>query len=256
MKGILLCGGTGSRLKPLTKIVNKHILPVGRYPMIYHPLRTLKDGNINEVMIITGREHMGTVVGQLGSGSSLGMDITYKVQDAPDGAAGALKLCRDYIKDENFVVILGDNIFTDSFRKHLQRGFNFSNQKENEPICKLFFQTVPKKELSRFGVPAFNADGSVSKIVEKPKTPPSKYCVTGLYVYDKNIWKILNNLKKSQRAEFEISDANSWYAANGLVEFALINGDCWFDAGTPKTLIEASSKMNEVIYEGWLPEDV
>jgi len=257
MKGVLLAGGVGSRLKPLTNTVNKHILPVGRYPMIYHPLRTLYDSGINQVMIVTGKEHLGTVVSQLGSGSTLGMDLTYKVQDEADGIAGALRLVKDFINNQNFAMILGDNIFTNDIKKHLGNGFNFSN-KNNEPVCKLFFQPMAKEKLTRFGVPEFDQDGSVKGIVEKPKVPPSKYCVTGLYVYDKNVWKILDTIEKSKRAEFEISDVNSWYAKNGFIEFSIIGAqsDCWFDAGTPETLIDANIKMSKVIYDGWRLKDI
>jgi len=257
MKGVLLAGGTGSRLRPITNVINKHILPVGRYPMIYHPLRTLFNGGISQVMIVTGKEHMGTVVSQLGSGSTLGMDITYKVQDEPDGIAGALRLCEDFVGEENFTVILGDNIFTDGINKHLARGFVFNSKEKLGPVCKLFFQPMSKEELVRFGVPVFkDADGAVLRIEEKPKKPKSKYCVTGLYIYDKNIWKIIHGLEKSKRAEFEISDVNSWYAENGLVEFAIMGSGCWVDAGTPESLIKANIQMSKVIYDDWEPKDI
>jgi len=260
MKGIVLAGGTGSRLYPLTKIFNKHCLPVGKYPMIYHPLHTLKTGGITDVIIISGKEHMGTLINQLGSGSNFGMDFTYKIQDTANGIAGALKLCEDFIKSDssdNFVTILGDNIYEDELVfDGIEMSENFvysSKEKSNKkiPACKLFLKKV--KDPNRFGVVKLKDEygNKIVKIIEKPKTFISNLAVTGCYVYDSNVWTILDKLKVSDRNELEITDVNNWYVENGIVLYKYLKNN-WTDAGTHKSLVKANVQCKEIIYHDFI----
>ena len=172
MKGVILAGGTGSRLYPLTKVTNKHLLPIGKYPMVYHSVYTLKEAGIEDILIVTGREHMGDVVDLLGSGYEFGVHFTYKVQDRPGGIAEALGLARDFTGDEKMVVILGDNIFTDTIEPYVR---SFEEQAMGAKI--LIKEVVDPK---RFGVPAIY-DGRIIAIEEKPEVPKSQYAVTGIY---------------------------------------------------------------------------
>jgi len=261
MKGVVLAGGTGSRLMPLTKVISKHILPVGRYPMIYHPLYSLKNGGVSEVIIISGKEHMGTLISQLGSGSNFGMNFTYRIQDTANGIAGALKLCEDFVKNDkssHFAAILGDNIYEDKLDfGGFDIGDDFvysSKEKMNEnkiPICKLFLKKV--HDPNRFGVVKLKNEygNKVVKIIEKPKTYVSNLAVTGCYIYDSNVWNILDSLKISERDEFEITDVNNWYVENGIVLYKYLKGD-WVDAGTHESIIKATQQCKDLIYPGFI----
>jgi len=261
MRGVVLAGGLGSRLGHLTSQINKHCLPVGKYPMIYHPLHTLKNGGVNDVMIISGKEHMGTLISQLGSGSTFGMSFTYKIQDNADGIAGALRLCEDFLRSDQsncFVTILGDNIYDDRLNF---KGTNISNEfvysskervnRKNIPVCKLFLKKV--HDPNRFGVIKLKDDygNKVVKIVEKPKYFVSNLAVTGCYVYDHNVWSILNNLKVSERNEFEITDVNNWYVENGIVLYKYLENN-WTDAGTHKSLIKANLQCKFTTYHDFI----
>ena len=192
MKGIILAGGHGSRLYPLTKIFNKSLLPIYDKPMIYYPLQTLKQIGITEICIVSGKEHCGQIMNQLGSGEEYEVDITYRVQEKPGGIAQALGLCREFAGRDNVYVCLGDNIFED----------DFSDLKLNyfDSWCHIFLKEVPDPE--RFGVPVFQGmDRHLIKIEEKPEKPMSDYAVTGLYVFDNNVWNIIRELKPSERGE-------------------------------------------------------
>lgn len=173
MKGILLCGGTGSRLSPLTRVTNKHLLPVGNIPMVLHNIYKLKEAGITSVMVVTGIEHMGDMISLLGSGKDYDCEFTYKVQDRPDGIAGALGLCKHFVGTDSCIVILGDNIFNQNLTSHIS---NFTDG------CKLLLKEVPDPE--RFGV-AIIENGKLIKVVEKPKVPLSNLCVTGIYILDR-----------------------------------------------------------------------
>ena len=219
MKGIILAGGTGSRLSPLTKVTNKHLLPVGEKPMILHAVDKLVNANVTNIMIVTGTEHMGDMVNLLGSGQEFGCGFTFRVQDQPDGIAGALKLCRDFVGDDSCVVILGDNIFECDLNAKL---FDFTDG------CRLFLKKV--KDPQRYGVPVFGNE-KIIKIEEKPQNPKSDYAVTGIYVYDNNVFDVIDILKPSDRGELEITDVNNHYISEGLVSHSILEG-WWTDAGT------------------------
>jgi glucose-1-phosphate thymidylyltransferase len=239
MRGVILAGGIGSRLKPLTNVLNKHLLHIARYPMIYHPIHTMKIGGINDLIIISGKEHIGTLISQLGSGKDFEMNFTYKVQDEPNGIAGALSLCEHFLSEEKFFpVILGDNIYKDQF--------NFYKIIVNDvPKCRLFIKEVD--EPNRFGVAKINKQ-SIEYIIEKPTDFVSNYAVTGLYMYDKAIWNIIHDLKPSKRNELEITDINNWYIKNGTAFYEIVNG-FWSDAGTFESIAVASQHMSKVTYE-------
>ena len=236
MKGVILAGGTGSRLYPITKVTNKCLLPVGNQPMIFRMLDIFKKSGIAEIMFITGPEHMGDVISLLGSGADHGCQITYRVQDEANGIAAALKLCENFCKDEKIVVILGDNIFTD--HDEISREIiNF--QSSNNDYC-LFTKDVDDPQ--RFGVPVF-ADGKIVDIIEKPKNPPSNKAIVGLYCYSPHVFDIVKSLKKSSRGEYEISDVNGYYVKNKNGTF--VDLKCgWVDAGTH----EAYRRANEMIW--------
>ena len=210
MKGIVLAGGTGSRLRPLTRATNKHLLPVGKYPMIFYPIYKLKQVGIYEILIVPGREHMGHVMELLGSGRDFGVEFTYKVQDEAGGIAQALGLVKPFVGDDKYVVILGDNIFEDDITPYVR---SFEEQKEG---AKVLLKEVPDPH--RFGVPEFR-DGKIITIEEKPKEPKSNYAVTGIYMYDQEVFDIIKTLKPSARGELEITDVNNAYLRKGTLTY-------------------------------------
>ncbi len=226
MKGIILAGGTGSRLLPLTKVTNKHLLPVGRKPMIYHPVEKLTEAGLDEVLIVTGVEHMGDVVSLLGSGKDFRCRFTYKVQDEAGGIAQALSLAENFAGGDRLVVILGDNIFEDSLRDQV------AQYREQRRGARVLLKRVPDPQ--RFGV-AEISDGRVLSIEEKPKKPKSDYAVTGVYFYDDQVFDIIRTLRPSGRGELEITDVNNAYLRQGELTYGLMQG-WWSDAGTFESL--------------------
>lgn len=237
MKGVVLAGGTGSRLYPLTKVTNKHLLPVGRKPMIYYPIEKLIEIRIEEILIVTGTEHMGDVVSLLGSGKDFGCRFTYKVQDEAGGIAQALLLAENFAGNDSVCVILGDNIFEDSLKSMAK---NFL-EKQRETGARIALKRVIDPQ--RFGVATL--DGyKVVKIVEKPKNPESDYAVTGIYFYDSSVYEIIEKQKPSARGELEITDVNNSYIEKNQLEYDFLNG-WWTDAGT----FESLSKANELVEE-------
>lgn len=233
MKGIILAGGTGSRLYPLTKVTNKHLLPVGQYPMIYHSIYKLKQAGIDDILIVTGRDHMGDVVNLLGSGYEFGVSFSYKVQDQAGGIAQALGLAQSFIKDEPMTVILGDNIFLDDITPYVE---NFKRQGKG---AKILLKEVQDPE--RYGVAEL--DGAhIRSIEEKPKQPKSSFAVTGIYMYDANVFNIIKTLKPSGRGELEITDVNNAYISQGMLTYDELKG-WWTDAGTH----DSWSKANELL---------
>lgn len=230
MKGIILAGGTGSRLFPLSKVTNKHLLPVGRYPMLYYPIMKLKEAGIIDILIVTGKEHAGAIVNLLGSGYEFALNFTYRIQDQAGGIAEALGLAEGFVANDKCVVILGDNIFEDSIVTYVEE---FSLNKAG---AKLLIKAVSDPE--RYGVAELK-DNKIVSIVEKPERPLSKYCVTGIYMYDSEVFKIIKTLKPSARGELEISDVNNEYINRGLLSYSKLKG-WWTDAGTFDSLAKAN----------------
>jgi glucose-1-phosphate thymidylyltransferase len=227
MKGIILAGGTGSRLFPLTKVTNKHLLPVYDKPMIYYPLEMLIDAGLDEIMIISGRGHAGHFLELLGSGADMGVSITYEIQEEAGGIAQALGLARSWAGEDNIVVILGDNIFEDRIGREVD-GFVSG--------ARIFLKEVPDPQ--RFGVASID-ENRVIRIEEKPKEPKSNFAVTGLYMYDSRVFDIIKNLKPSKRGELEITDVNNTYIEMNAMQFSILDG-FWSDAGTFESLMRAS----------------
>jgi len=230
MKGIILAGGSGSRLDPLTRVTNKHLLPIYKKPMIYYPLQTLIEGGIRDIMIISGKGHAGHFLELLKSGSDFGVRISYGVQEGAGGIAQALGLCEDFADGEKVAVILGDNIFEYNISKSV---FDFTDQSRGG---KIFLKEVP--DANRFGVAEIEGDKIVS-IEEKPAQPKSNLAVTGLYMYDEQVWDIVKTLKPSGRGELEITDVNNFYINQGTMSYETLQGD-WTDAGTFDSLLRAN----------------
>lgn len=240
MKGIILAGGTGSRLYPLTKVTNKHLLPVGKYPMIYHAIYKLKEANITDILIVTGREHMGDVVNLLGSGSEFDVQFTYKVQDQAGGIAQALGLCEVFVGNDLMTVILGDNVFSDSIVQYVK---NFKKQGTG---AKILIKEVEDPE--RFGVPELEGN-RIKSIEEKPKKPKSRYAVTGIYMYDAKVFDIIKTLKPSARGELEITDVNNAYIERNELTYDILDG-WWTDAGTHSSYLRANELAKDVDFGG------
>lgn len=222
-----MAGGTGSRLMPLTKVTNKHLLPVYDKPMIYYPLYTLINSGIKDIMIVSGKGHAGHFLELLGSGRLMEINLRYAVQEEAGGIAQALSLTESFVDGDDVAVILGDNIFEDSFENDI---LNFKKG------GKIFLKKVPDPE--RFGVAEVSSDKVVS-IEEKPREPKSNYCVTGLYIYDGRVFDIIKTLKPSGRDELEITDVNNYYLKKGELEYSVVKG-YWSDAGTFDTLLRSS----------------
>jgi len=233
MRGIILSGGSGTRLRPLTKITSKQLLPIYNRPMIYYPLNTLIKAGIKEILIIVAPERAGDYLNLLGSGKEFGVKFTYEIQDKPEGLAQAFIIGENFIDQEDVAMILGDNIFEDDFSEDIK---NFKGG------AKIFAKHVPDPE--RFGVVKFNENFKAEKIVEKPQEFLSNYAVTGLYVYDQRVVKIAKEMKPSARGELEITDLNNWYLDRGELEVAMVNGE-WLDAGTFDSLLRAQAFAKE-----------
>jgi glucose-1-phosphate thymidylyltransferase len=230
LRGVVLAGGTGSRLRPLTKVTNKHLLPVGQKPMIYFPIEKLTAIGIQEILIVTGVEHMGDVVGLLGSGREFGCRFTYKVQDEAGGIAQALGLAENFANGQPLAVILGDNIFRGSLQGYA-KGFV-----EQARGARLLLKKVP--DPTRFGVAEIR-DGMVIGIEEKPQRPKSDYAIIGVYFYDASVFDIIRTLKPSARGELEITDVNNVYIQRGQLTYDILEG-WWTDAGTFESLTRAN----------------
>jgi len=235
LKGVVLAGGTGSRLMPLTKVTNKHLLPVGKKPMIFYPIEKLTSIGIEEILIVTGIDHMGDVVNLLGSGKDFGCRFTYKVQDQAGGIAQALALAENFADNQPMVVILGDNIFQNSLKNYADK---FIAQKNG---ARILLKQVSNPQ--RFGV-AEIVDGKVIGIQEKPEEPKTDFAVTGIYFYDALVFDIIRTLEPSARGEYEITHVNDAYIANGQLDYNILDG-WWTDAGTFESLIRANELVAE-----------
>lgn len=235
MKAVILAGGTGTRLRPLTKLLNKHLLPVGRQPMICYGLSSLQAAGIADILLVTGPDALGDFAAFLGSGKDYGVSLTYRIQEEAGGIAQALELARPFIGgDDKFIVLLGDNLFEEALKPHLDA---FRAQPEGAMVL---LKQVPDPE--RYGVPVFDGSGRIVHIDEKPAAPLTDSCVTGIYMYDGTVFDLIAAQSPSQRGELEITDVNNAYAAKGKLEHRHLSG-WWTDAGTFGSLLEASRKM-------------
>ncbi len=231
MKGIILAGGTGTRLLPATRVTNKHLLPIIERPMVLYPLDTLKRFGVKDILIISGGNHIGGLAEFLGDGSGEGVSITYRVQKEAGGIAQALGLAKDFVGNDHCLVILGDNVFDND---QLMEDVGIF---ESGAVATLFFKEV--RDPNRFGVPSFDAQGALVAIVEKPAVPPSHYACVGLYAYPPDVFDIIQTLTPSARGELELSDLNTHYIKEGRATYRTLKA-FWSDAGTPRSLLETS----------------
>lgn len=236
MKGVVLAGGLGSRLHPLTKITNKHLLPVHNQPMIYYPIRTLINAGIDDIMIVTGGNSAGDFLKLLGNGKEFGLKhLNYTYQEGEGGIADALSLVEHFTEGEPVCVVLGDNIIENNIRRAAD---DYRRQGKG---AKILLKQVPDPQ--RFGVPELDGD-RVIRIEEKPRAPKSDYAVTGIYFYDSTVFEIIRGLEPSDRNELEITDVNNNYIDRGEMTWNLLEG-WWTDAGTFESLLRASNLVAE-----------
>jgi glucose-1-phosphate thymidylyltransferase len=236
MRGVVLAGGLGTRLDPLTRIVNKHLLPVYDKPMIYYPIQALVNAGIEDILIVTGGQNAGDFLRLLGNGKAFGLKhIDYTYQDGEGGIAEALELARHFSRGEKLCVILGDNLIEKNIA---QAAEDFRNQERG---AKILLKQVPDPE--RFGVPEIDGDRILS-IAEKPSEPKSNYAVTGIYMFDGTVFDKIERLERSDRGELEITDVNNQFIKEGTMTWGELDG-WWTDAGTIESLLRASIKVAE-----------
>jgi glucose-1-phosphate thymidylyltransferase len=236
VKGVILAGGIGTRLTPLTEIINKHLLPVGKEPMLWHPVRQLVGSGIEEILVVTSTHHMGSIVQSLGSGKRFGCEFTYRVQEDSQGIAHALALAEAFSAEERIVVLLGDNVFEYSIGPHVD---DFRLQKCG---ARVLLKEVGDPE--RFGVAALD-EKVILSIDEKPALPRTNYAVVGCYMYDERVFDIISHIPSSARGEYEITSVNNVYIEDKQLEYGFVKGR-WTDAGTFESLIEAGQLLLEL----------
>jgi len=240
MKGIILAGGSGSRLFPLTRVANKHLLPVYDRPMIYYPIQTLVDAGIKDIMIVSGKGHAGQFLELLGEGAEFGVQFRYAVQEKPGGIAEALGLCKNFVQREKTAVILGDNILEDNIKN---AATDFMRQERG---ARIFLKEVPNPR--SYGVATIEND-RIMEIVEKPEIPKSNLAVVGVYMYDEQVWDVIERLEPSARGELEITDVNNFYIKQGTMHYEMLRGwwgDCGesFDSYLEASNLVANKKIN------------
>ena len=266
MKGIILAGGAGTRLYPLTMVTSKQLLPVYDKPMIYYPLSTLMLAGIRDILIISTPTDLPNFERLLGDGSQYGISLTYKVQPSPDGLAQAFLLGEEFIGDDCCAMVLGDNIF---YGNHFSRLLRAAAADAQQGKATIFGYYVNDPE--RFGIVEFDESGKVISVEEKPKNPKSNYCITGLYFYDRRVVELAKQVKPSARGELEITDLNRLYLEDGTLNVQLLGrGYAWLDTGTMDSLVEASdfiqmvekrqgiqiSAIEEIAYRnGWIDKE-
>ncbi len=239
MKGVILAGGAGSRLHPLTRITNKHLLPIYDRPMVTYAIEALVEAGIRDLMIVTGGTHAGEFLRLLGNGHEYGIDrLFYAYQEQPGGIAQALGLAQRFVGDDRLVVILGDNIVEHSIQPSVDR---FRMQGRGARI--LLAETKEVEHLRHLGVPEFDGDGRIVRIVEKPNDPPSTFGVTGIYFYPANVFDVIGRLAPSARGELEITDVNNFFIEEGAIEYDILQG-FWGDAGES---IDAYYAVNDFV---------
>ncbi len=244
MKGVILAGGLGTRLRPLTLVTNKHLLPIYDKPMIYYPIQAMVNAGIRDVIVVTGGDHAGDFLKLLKNGKQLGLrHLEFAYQEGEGGIADALKLAQDFADDDKICVILGDNIIQSNLRR---AAGDFFTQRSG---AKVLLKAVDDPQ--RFGVARFDGDppaGSgrprILEIIEKPENPPSNFAVTGIYFYDSDVFEICKTLKPSRRGELEITDVNNHYLSRGDLSYEILDG-WWTDAGTFESLYRATSLVAE-----------
>ena len=220
MKGVILAGGTGSRLHPLTRITNKHLLPIYDRPMISYAIEALVKAGVTEMMLVTGGTHAGEFLRLLGNGQEFGIDrLFYAYQDRPGGIAEALSLAEKFVAGDRSIVLLGDNIFERSLLPCVEA---FRQQERGGRV--VLSKETDHAHLRNLGVAQLNGSRHIDRIIEKPEMPPSDYAVTGVYFYDETVWNVLPELKPSGRGELEITDVNNWYVEHDLMEFDVLDG--------------------------------
>ncbi len=236
LKGVILAGGTGSRLRPLTSVTNKHLLPIYDKPMIYYPIETLKSAGVKHILVITGKEHAGDVFALLGSGKDFGIDFTFRVQDTAGGLPHAINLARDFVGDDKFVSINGDNILFESIEEYAKE-FEKSND-----LSKILLYKGTPQEATQAGVAVLDKKNKVIEVIEKPKNPPTTEIVIGVYFYTPDVFNIIKSLKPSARGELEIADLHNHYIRQGKLSASKLKKH-WLDAGT----IDELARVNEYV---------
>ncbi len=233
MKGIVLSGGSGTRLRPLTKVTSKQLLPIYNKPMVFYPIQKLLNAGINEILIIVAPDHCGDFMKVLGSGKDFGPGVrfTYEIQDKPDGIAQAFVIGENFLDDgDNVALILGDNLFDAEISDAVK---NFKSG------AHIFVREVPEEDRSRLGIAELDENNKVLSIEEKPEQPKSPYAVTGIYIYDGQVVEAAKSLKPSGRQEYEITDLNNWYLERGQLSASVLQGE-WIDAGTFESYYQAN----------------
>jgi len=239
VKGVILAGGTGTRLHPLTRITNKHLLPIYDRPMVTYAIEALVSSGVTEIMMVTGGTHAGEFLRLLGSGNEWGIDrLSYAYQERAGGIAEALALAERFVDGERVVVMLADNIVGQSIRPAVE---NFRRQDQGARI--VLSRVSDPAHLSHLGVPELDPDGCITRIVEKPDTPPSNFAVTGIYFYAPSVFKVITTLEPSGRGELEITDVNNWFVSQRTMEYDVLKG-FWGDAGES---IDAYYKVNDYV---------
>lgn len=238
MRGVLLAGGSASRLTPLTRVTNKHLLPVYKKPMIFYPLETLIKAGIKDILIVTGGEHVGDFFRLLGSGKAWGARFSYEIQEGSGGTGAALLLAEDFVHDEGFMVILGDNVVSEDIGRFVKK----FEQEKDKFKAKILIAKV--KDPHKYGVVEFK-NKKIIDIVEKPEEPVSNYVNTGLWMFFPDIFSHLKKLKKSPRGEYEVTDALAYYAKKQLLSYAILKSP-WTDAGSFESLYNATVMMKKM----------
>jgi glucose-1-phosphate thymidylyltransferase len=244
MRGVILAGGNGTRLLPLTETINKHLLPVGQEPMIFHPIRQLVEAGVDEILVVTGGNCPDGFLTLLKDGSQLGVkNLYYAYQQGAGGIAEALKLAEKFVGEEDFVVVLGDNIFTGSLKEHVKNYIHRPGVVGESDFAQVFLYKV--EDPRRFGCPKFDDFDNLVEIVEKPSVPDSDYAVVGIYFYPHSVFtKVLPDLIRSARGELEITAVNNYYVKKNKLRHAVLDGQ-WSDAGTWPSYAEANKIVSD-----------